>query len=353
MQEAAPASHGREILVTGVAGFIGSRAALRLASRGWRVRGLDRVSPPRPVADVLCRLIVGDLRVEGVAEEALAGVDTVLHAAAHTDLPRAQADPEVDFGDNVLGAFRLLEAARKSRTPPTIAFLSSFRVYGDNVDLALAGQGPKGYTLALPFQWGISELFSTDQCERTAHGTHKLLADLMAQEFAHSYGLRVGVFRVGPVAGPGHDASSDGCWLAALQRASADRLLQIDPDQTLDLLHVDDLVDAVLAFVDSDWHHLVLNVGGGVQNAVRPYDVAAAILTTGAQGDGRVDPAGVLATYPKVWVTDIGRAARALGWTPRRDLKTILEEQGIPWQVAPSVTRDSARPAENICLGLA
>jgi|GEM_PF-4779231 CDP-paratose 2-epimerase len=324
------------VLVTGVSGFIGGRAAIHFAERGWPVHGIDPIPPRDSVASALTRMMVADLRSGGVAEEAVDGVDLVLHAAAHTDLVRAQQEPELDFAHNVTATLRLFEAARKRPKPPTMVFLSSFRVYGDNVEMALSTPGNGGYGLAGPFQAGISELFSTDQCERTLHGTHKLLGDLIAQEYAHSFGMRVGVFRVGPVAGPGQKASSDGCWLAALLDPEPDvSAEEPDPDQLLDILHVDDLLDAVERFVRSDWRHLVLNLGGGPRNALHPRRLADRI---GAKG------LHALARYPRLWVTDNERAYRALGWRPRAGVAKILEELGVD----PALVDLASHPAERL-----
>src|SRR3954452_14438737 len=81
---------GREVLITGGAGFIGSHLADPLLQRGDRVRVLDNVEPQvhgdacrRPeYLDDDVELIAGDVREADAVARARAGVDSVVHLAA-------------------------------------------------------------------------------------------------------------------------------------------------------------------------------------------------------------------------------------------------------------------------------
>src|SRR4051812_38362645 len=81
---------GKQILITGGAGFIGAHVAKELLSRGYRVRALDNLSPQvhgagrgRPdylLPDV--ELIVADIRDAAAVTRAVEGTDAVVHLAA-------------------------------------------------------------------------------------------------------------------------------------------------------------------------------------------------------------------------------------------------------------------------------
>jgi UDP-glucuronate 4-epimerase len=112
------------ILVTGVAGFVGSHVAERLLDDGHEVVGLDGFTDyyPRPIKE---RNLSGamaragftfhelDLRRDPLGP-ALDGVEAVIHEAAMPGLPRSWQDVEAYLDCNVLGVARLLEACREA-----------------------------------------------------------------------------------------------------------------------------------------------------------------------------------------------------------------------------------------------
>src|ERR1700709_1834318 len=79
---------GKQILITGGAGFVGSHLADGLLEAGHQVRVLDDLTPqvhPDGIPDYLSphvELITGDVRDPNRLKEALAGVDVVYHFAA-------------------------------------------------------------------------------------------------------------------------------------------------------------------------------------------------------------------------------------------------------------------------------
>lgn len=87
-----------KVLVTGANGLLGTEVVAHLRGLGHDVRAHDRDQ--------------GDLRLPDVAEAALAGVDTVVHAAA---IPEPVSHPPHEtFGNNVSSAFHVLDAAGRA-----------------------------------------------------------------------------------------------------------------------------------------------------------------------------------------------------------------------------------------------
>lgn len=101
-----------KVLVTGAGGVLGLEVLARLAADGHAVRAHDRVALSARAAGLAAEAVTGDLRDGGHVEDALAGVDAVVHAAAY---PSPNAAPEAEvFANNVEASYRVLDAAGRA-----------------------------------------------------------------------------------------------------------------------------------------------------------------------------------------------------------------------------------------------
>ena len=120
------------ILVTGGAGFIGSQFGHVLDGEGHEVVLVDNMSDGH-----LDNLVIGgkrfgrfvelDVRAPAMAQM-MSGVDTVLHFAGTSSLPKCQANPGEAYDNNVTGVVKLLELARREGVRRFI-FASTSAVY--------------------------------------------------------------------------------------------------------------------------------------------------------------------------------------------------------------------------------
>jgi dTDP-glucose 4,6-dehydratase len=138
----------KNILVTGGAGFIGTNFILRtLATKSWRILNLDSLTYAGNLANFKTlsddhqakhRFVRGDIRDEALLDRLFEeeAFDGVIHFAAESHVDRSILGPSAFLETNVIGTFRLLEAAlrywRKRGKPEKFRFLhiSTDEVYG-------------------------------------------------------------------------------------------------------------------------------------------------------------------------------------------------------------------------------
>jgi CDP-glucose 4,6-dehydratase len=180
----------RPVLVTGATGLVGSWLTRRLVDAGADVVCLVRDWVPRSElvrSSAIDRVNVvrGDVRDREVLERAIGeyDTDTVIHLAAQTIVGTANRNPVSTFESNIQGAWNVLEACRRSPGVRSIVVASSDKAYGDQETLP--------YNEETPLEG------------RHPYDVSKSCADLIAQSFAHTYGLPVAVTRCGNFYGGG------------------------------------------------------------------------------------------------------------------------------------------------------
>ncbi|GLZ40012.1 NAD(P)-dependent oxidoreductase [Actinokineospora sp. NBRC 105648] len=119
-----------QVLVTGGTGFIGSAVVRALLGAGVspaKTRVLSRRGLPEWMSAVGVRSVRADLPDPSGVDSAVAGVDTVLHLAAHVG-----SDPRRCDAVNIGGTRAILSAARRAGVRRTVQ-LSTSSVYGESV----------------------------------------------------------------------------------------------------------------------------------------------------------------------------------------------------------------------------
>ncbi len=181
---------GKNVLLTGCTGFLGSYLAKELEHKGANVVGLVRDLVPNSnlfsepkISNIA--MVNGSLEDLEVIERALGEheIDTVFHLAAQAIVGVANRNPISTFKANIMGTWNILEACRRSPLVKRIVVASSDKAYGDQEQLP--------YDENMPLQ-GIHPYDVSKSC-----------ADLIAQTYYHTYGLPVCITRCGNLYGGG------------------------------------------------------------------------------------------------------------------------------------------------------
>ncbi|MEM7061406.1 MAG: D-erythronate dehydrogenase [Pseudomonadota bacterium] len=125
-----------KIAIVGGAGFLGQKLAQALAAKGQlkgrEISGLtlaDMVAPPVVDAPFPVETAKMNITDRASVDRAVSAADVIYHLAA---IVSAQAEAEFDLGwdINLMGALNVFQAARDLGTCPVLVFTSSLAVYG-------------------------------------------------------------------------------------------------------------------------------------------------------------------------------------------------------------------------------
>jgi nucleoside-diphosphate-sugar epimerase len=165
------------IVITGGAGFLGTRLARTILARGTltdangntqavREIVLADIAPASAIGDARVRVVSGNLADPALVERTLAsGVDTIFHLAA---VVSGQAEADFDIGMRVnLDATRvLLERCRGLATPPKFVFASSLAVFGGTLSDPVDDDAPLTPQSSYGTQKAIGELLVYDMTRK-------------------------------------------------------------------------------------------------------------------------------------------------------------------------------------------
>jgi CDP-paratose 2-epimerase len=323
-----------KVLITGGAGFIGANCANYFASQGHEIVVFDNLS--RMGSEKNLEWIKGQYSVEFVKGdlreyEQLVEVttqkgpfDLVLHMAAQVAVTTSVTHPREDFEINALGTFNLLEALRQHNLETTLIYASTNKVYGEIEDLNIIEKDGRYMYQDLPD--GVDEKRNLDF--HSPYGCSKGAADQYCRDYFRIYGLKTIVMRQSCIYGYRQFGVEDQGWVAWFCIAAVlGKQITIygDGKQIRDILFIDDLIRAFeLAFEKRDQvSGNVYNIGGGPQNTLSLHELIRQL----EELRGQKVPLGYDDWRPgdqKVFVGDISKAEKDLGWTP-----SVTTDEGV------------------------
>ena len=238
------------LLVTGGAGFIGSSFVKKAIDRGFRIRVIDNLSTGTPelvseLSEMGVDVFIGDIRDVELLGTVMKGVDAVVHLAAQVSVPISVEKPDETASINIGGTEALLSNCSKFGIKRFIV-ASSAAVYGDNENFPLTEKN-------------IGSLLSP-YAESKWENEHQISK-------ARDAGLEAVALRFFNVYGIGQRPDSA---YAAVIPKFVEMMVQGKPPhihgdgfQTRDFVHVNDVCEAILKFLDPVWKggtHHVFNV---------------------------------------------------------------------------------------------
>lgn len=217
-----------DALVTGAAGFLGHALVKALQARGQRVRILVRRADPASEWTVGMQVVVGDLGDPRIVDHAVDGAQVVYHVGA------AMRGGPGDFeAGTVWGTRNIVDACVKHGVR-RLVYVSSLSV------LDHAGRDP---AIAMT----EDSRFEPHPDRRGAYTQTKLTAETMVFEAIRDRALPAVILRPGQIVGPGAERVTPNGTLAI-----AGRWIAVgSPAQTLPMVYVDDVVDALLLAADA------------------------------------------------------------------------------------------------------
>jgi UDP-glucuronate 4-epimerase len=310
---AAPQNH---MVVTGVAGFIGSHLAEALLARGHQVLGVDAFTDNYALADKHgnlrdlleqpgFQLLEADLaRVD--LEARLRGAAAVFHQAAQPGVRTSWGGGFASYlHHNVLATQQLLESCTRAEVPRLVV-ASSSSVYGDAPSYPTTEES----TTRPVSPYGVTKLAGEHLC--------------LAYGKAGATTTSIAILRYFTVYGPRQ--RPDMGFRRFLEAAWTGRPVVVygDGEQTRDFTYVDDVVRANLLAMTAPVHADVMNIGGGRRVLLNEtLDLIGRTTGRRLHIDRRPAPPGDV----RHTGADGTRAEALLGYRPQTDLATGLAAQ--------------------------
>lgn len=309
---------GKDILITGGLGFIGSNLAIRLVSLDARVTLVDSLIPEyggntcniEPVKDRV-RVNIADVRDEYSMNHLVRDRDYLFNLAGQTSHTDSMLNPYVDLDINCRAQLSILEACRKYNPEIKIVFASTRQIYGKPDYLPVDERHP---------------LHPMD-----VNGINKMAGEWYHILYNNVYGVRAVSLRLTNTYGPRmrvKDARQTflGIWIRRLIEGAPIEVFG-DGKQLRDFNYVDDVVDAMLlSAADDASNGQIYNLGS--REVISLKDLAELMVRVNGGGEFRIVP-----FPPERKVIDIGdycanfdKIQQMLGWAPKVPLAEGLSK---------------------------
>ena len=307
------------LLITGGAGFIGSRLAIIASDKGWNVTIIDNLSTGlQSNADSLqskgIEVNIGDIRDKSLVASLVAKSTAVVHLAAQVSVPLSVENPEETMEINVLGTQNVIDSCLENGVTRLVV-ASSAAVYGEAETLPLKEEA-------------AGDLLSPYAESKWANEQQIIEA--------RSNGLQASCLRFFNVYGAGQ--RPDGAYAAVIPKF-ADMMAQGIPPringdggQTRDFVHVDDVCNAIITLIEGDWKadsHHVYNVA--TETKISLLELVSVINNSLAKKVPEYSPLKPLHGEDRAGdirhsMASIGRIKEVLNWQPSVDFQDGIDE---------------------------
>jgi dTDP-glucose 4,6-dehydratase len=328
--------NGKNILVTGAAGFIGTSFVYQQLKVHPEVRivcldaltyagNIDNLKPI--LKDQRVKFIKGDITDRSLVDRLFQEekFDTVVHFAAESHVDRSIDDPGIFLLTNVIGTQTLMDASRK-HSVNRFHMVSTDEVYGD-----------------LPLD-RPDLLFDEDSPLKPSspYSASKAAADMLSLSYHRTYGLPVTVSRCSNNYGPYQFPEK--LIPRMIHLALHDNFLPIygKGENIRDWLHVEDHCHAIDLIINKGKAGEVYNIGGN--NERRNIDVARLILQELGKPESLITYVKDRPGHDLRYAIDATKIRQQLGWKPRYEFSSGIKST-IRWYL------DNQTWLENVASG--
>lgn len=299
---------GKQVLVTGGAGFLGSHLCDRLIADGHRVICLDNLfTGSMANIDHLRTNPSFEFVRHDVQQPFFAKVDWIFNLACPASPKHYQFDPVATVRTNVIGMANLLELAKQ--VGARILQASTSEVYGD----PLVHPQTEAY-------WGNVNPISRRGC----YDEGKRCAETLCFDYHREHGVDIRVIRIFNTYGP-RMAFDDGRVVSnfVLQALRGEDLTMYgDGSYTRSFQYVDDLIEGMVRMMQAEGFTGPVNIGNPHEFTIRQLADLVRELTGTASGLAFLS---AVDHDPKQRQADIALAKERLGWEPRIQLREGLQ----------------------------
>ena len=308
------------VFITGGAGFIGSHLCDALVARGDQVSILDNLSTGSRSniahLDGKIKVFKGDIRDQAQVETLVVDSELVLHMAAALGVDNILENPIDSISTNFFGSEVVLNAALKYNKRILIA--STSEIYGKNTKQPLSEIDDRVIGSPQKLRWSYSDA--------------KALEEAIAYSLFISHRLKVTTARFFNTVGPRQTGKYGMVIPRFVKAALENEPLRIFGNglQSRVFCHVFDTVKAVLQLSGTDKTiGEVFNIGG--KDEITILDLAKTIIKQ-LNSESEIVFVDYIDAYPIGFedmerrIPDITKVEQATGWTPKINLKSIIED---------------------------
>jgi UDP-glucose 4-epimerase len=298
------------VLVTGGAGFIGSRLGISLIDAGHQITVVDNLSTGRidnlhPAA----RFYHADIIDAVIMEEIISmeKPEIVFHLAAQTSVPFSIGNPLQDAKINILGSINLIESSSRNQVKKMVYF-SSAAVYGKPEYLPLNEEHPIR--------------------PQSGYGISKHTVEHYLELYCQLTDMKYMVFRCANVYGERQDESGEGGVVSIFIKSLLNNkpiYIHGEGEQTRDFIYVQDVIDACLQSIEIE-KKCIINISTGEPTSINEL---LSNLHRISQHKTRVENIEVRPGDIRDSVMSNQKAQQILHWKPKYSLEQGLESM---WQ---------------------
>lgn len=308
------------IVITGAAGFIGSRFVSMLLAQeqlGYdEIVILDaltysgrRENIESVVRDARVQFVHGSITSSELVDETLRGADAVVHFAAESHVDRSITGARLFFETNVIGTQTLLEAARRHDVSRFV-HVSTDEVYGSIAEGS----------------WKEDHILEPN----SPYSSSKAASDLAALAYHRTYGLPVTVTRCSNNYGPRQFPEKIIPLFVTNLMDNRTIPLYGDGQNIRDWLHVDDHCRGILLVLAGGRPGEIYNIGGGTE--LTNKELTYQLLALMGKDESSIQPVADRLGHDRRYSVDCGKIRNELGYNPQVPFAQGLAEV-VQWYV--------------------